>query len=135
MRSLDVTLFHVVNGWPEWLAPPMVFLSEATKYTPVRAVLVVLVVFLLARRATRRTAWQLLVAFPLANEICDVLKNAGQMARPCNELADVVLRVDRLGSFGTASAHSANMRGTVHAPATASPCDVKTNCARPPTGT
>ncbi len=109
MRSLDVTLFHAVNGWPEWLAPLMVFLSEATKGTPVRVVLVVLVVFLLTRRATRTTAWQLLVAISLANEICDVLKDVGQMARPCNDLADVVLRVDRLGSFGTASAHSANM--------------------------
>lgn len=109
VRALDVNVFHAVNGWPEWLSPLMVFLSEATKGTPVRVVLVVLVILLLVRSSTRRTAFQLLLAFPLANEICDVLKHVGQMARPCNDLPDVVLRVERLTSFGTASAHSANM--------------------------
>lgn len=109
MRALDLTVFYAINGWPEWMAPWMVFLSDATKSTPVRIALVVLVLVLLARAATRKTAWALLLAFPLANETCDVFKNVGQMARPCAELPDVLLRVGKMTSFGTASAHSANM--------------------------
>lgn len=87
----------------------MVFLSEATKQTPVRLALVALVVFLLVRKGTRAMGFAAILAFPMANEICDVLKAVFQMPRPSVEVADAIVRTAKLTSFGTASAHSANM--------------------------
>lgn len=109
MRALDLQVFHAINGWPEWLSPLMVFLSEATKQTAVRLLLVALVAAMLARKATRTMGFAAILAFPLANEICDVLKGVFQMARPSVEVADAIIRTAKLTSFGTASAHSANM--------------------------
>ncbi|MCO5297482.1 MAG: phosphatase PAP2 family protein [Fimbriimonadaceae bacterium] len=121
MRALDLQVFHAINGWPEWLSPIMVFLSEATKQTPVRLLLVALVIFLLARKNTRAMGFAAILAFPMANEICDVLKAVFQMARPSVEVTDAIIRTAKLTSFGTASAHSANMAAvafvfTVYAP-------------------
>lgn len=109
MRSLDIALFHAINRWPDSVAPFFVFLSECTKWKPVRFALVAAFFAMLAHPKTRRPAVYVLFAFPLANELCDVLKDGFRMKRPCVDLPDVLLRVNKLTSFGTASAHSANM--------------------------
>jgi len=63
----------------------------------------------------RRSACISLVAFPIANAVCDALKNGVAAARPCIDLYGVNLLLDYSGevfwldSNGTSSAHSANM--------------------------
>jgi undecaprenyl-diphosphatase len=110
MHGVDVSLFHWINRWPESLAPMFVFLSEGIKHAPMRIGLAVFIVAMLARGTkTRKTVLLALVAWPLANFSTDLLKNIFKMPRPCVELPDAVLRVHKLTSFGTASAHSANM--------------------------
>jgi len=107
---MDEAIFRWINGWPDWPAPIFVFLSDATKMTPGRVLLgLVALGVLMAGNATRKALFLGLLSVGIANEITDVLKGTFQMARPCVELEDVLLRVGKLTSFGTASAHSANM--------------------------
>jgi undecaprenyl-diphosphatase len=106
---MDVSLFRWINGWPDSLNPLFHFFSEATKETPGRIVLGLLVIGMLAHPKTRGTTAIALLAVGLANLTTDVVKAAFQAQRPCVELSDVHLRVGKLTSFGTASAHSANM--------------------------
>ncbi|MCX7799349.1 MAG: phosphatase PAP2 family protein [Fimbriimonadales bacterium] len=110
MAELDRQLFYAINGWPEAFAPLFWFFSEATKQTWVRVALLGLALAMVARGP--RTRWAVLwclLAVGVANELCDVLKNLFMMPRPSVELSDAVVRTARLTSFGTASAHSANM--------------------------
>ncbi len=110
MSDLDRYIFYAINGWPDALAPVFWFLSEATKIAWVRISLLAMVVGMVVRGPkSRRAALLSLVAFPLANEATDVLKNVFMMQRPCVELSDAIVRTAKLTSFGTASAHSANM--------------------------
>ncbi len=107
---MDVTLFRWINEWPDWPAPLFVFLSDATKMNLGRVVLGSLVlIFLIVSNSTRKALFLGLAALGLGNTITNVLKEAFPDPRPCVELADVVLRVGKLTSSGTASAHSANM--------------------------
>ena len=89
--------------------PLFYVLSKGTKMVPVLIILVIAVIFLLRDKRTRVPTIIALIAWPIGNEICDVFKNTFQHLRPCVELADVNLRVEKLTSFGTISAHSANM--------------------------
>lgn len=74
------------------------------------ALLIVFATLVAARGNIRKSAILAALAWPLANGITDVLKNAFHVLRPCVELwPDVIMRVGKLDSFGTASAHSANM--------------------------
>lgn len=110
VAEFDRQLFYAINGWPEAFAPLFWFFSEATKQVWVRVALLALVAAMAWRGP--RTRWTLLwtlVAVGVANELCDVLKNTFMLPRPSVELADAVVRTARLTSFGTASAHSANM--------------------------
>ena len=109
MRELDQAVFRAINGAPDWLSPVMVFFSEGSKWWWVRGLLLALFVFFLWKKSTRTPAVLAMLAWPLANAACDLLKYGLQLPRPCVELADVVLRVHRLTSFGTASAHAATM--------------------------
>lgn len=109
VRDLDISLFRWINRWPDELEPFFRFLSEATKIWPGRILLAAVLIFCLSRPRLRTAAILGLLAFPLANECCDLLKNSLRMPRPCVELPGVLLRGDLLTSFGTASAHSANM--------------------------
>lgn len=116
VRQLDVSLFRWVNEWPDSLAPFFVFWSESNKWTWVRIVLLLILIGMLVRNPkTRGAAIAMLIAWPLANELTDVLKAWLQMQRPCVDLEDVRLRVKLLTSFGTASAHSANMAAVAFA--------------------
>ena len=111
MHALDVTLFRWINGLSDACRPVFWFLSEGAKQLWVRIALAVLAAaFIVAGPRTRRAGILSLIAFPLANGITDVLKHWLQVLRPCVELAGVQEHgVKFLDSFGTASAHSANM--------------------------
>lgn len=110
MRELDVTLFRWINGWPESWAPFFHFLSEGNKMTGVRIfLLAVIVTMLVASKTTRKAALLALLGVLLANGFTEAMKYGFQVLRPCVELTDVNLRVNRLTSFGTASSHAANM--------------------------
>lgn len=109
MRELDLTLFRAINEGPDWLEPVMVFFSEGTKQWPVRIALLALFIFLVWRPKTRKPALLAMVAWPVANAACEWLKYGLRAPRPSAELADAIVRVERLTSFGTSSAHSATM--------------------------
>lgn len=109
IRSWDVSLFRLVNGWPDSQAPFWVFFSDATKRTDGLIVIGIALVVMLIRPESRRTVLLALLAVALANETTDILKAVWPIPRPCNDLTDVHLRGGLLTSMGTASAHSANM--------------------------
>lgn len=106
---IDRSLFYTINRWPEELRPFFFFLSEATKMMPVVIALTLLLLALVVNKSTRLMALATMVSWPLANGITDVFKAVGRMPRPCVDLPDAIVRVKMLTSFGTASAHSANM--------------------------
>lgn len=112
MRGFDQTVFHWINGWPDWLNPLFYFLSEGNKQWPVRVGLfAVLALFFVKGGKWRLASVLAILCWLVSNEVCDQLKNFFEMPRPCVELpeSEVILRVKRLTSFGTASAHSASM--------------------------
>lgn len=107
---MNASLFRWINGWPDSFSPVFVFFSEATKHPAGKALFVAVAIALLFSGKKGRSALVMgIIALALANEITDVLKAGFPMLRPCVELPDVVLRVGKLTSSGTASAHSANM--------------------------
>ena len=59
--------------------------------------------------AFRRAAILALVAFPIADFLCNTAKKLFPMHRPFQELADVAVRVGRSNSMGTASSHAGNL--------------------------
>ncbi len=110
MQDLNLELFRWVNGWPSEMAPFWRFWSEATQRSEVRALLIALVVGMVARGP--RSRWAILLAmlsWPLANFLCDLWKYGLQGPRPFQVLDGVLMRAGKSSSFGTASAHSANM--------------------------
>lgn len=126
MNSVDEALFRLVNGWPDQWAPVFQTLSEGNKWWPVRIVLAGFLAYCLVRKPERRAAVTAMAAWPVANALTDVLKSTLPFARPSGPVAQlveagmsvrdaaeqvggIVLRVEPLGSMGTASAHSANM--------------------------
>lgn len=110
MSDLDVGLFRWINGWPDALAPFFRFLSEGNKDWGVRIAILALLAFLIFKGGKFRVAGLLAVlAAAVANELTDVLKFAVDSPRPCVELIDVNLYINKLTSSGTASAHAANM--------------------------
>lgn len=107
---MDLAIFQWINGWSDAFAPFFVFWSESNKWWPVRVGLILLLLGMLAySKGTRRAAILAVLALVLANEATDFIKAARPTLRPCVELDAVNLRVGKLTSFGTASAHSANM--------------------------
>lgn len=110
MRELDRAVFTWINHWPESLAPVFHFFSEAIKNKIVRLALLVLIGGLIWRGGKPRKAAVLaLVAWPLANGLTDILKYAFQGIRPSVDDPEAIVRVGHLTSYGTASAHAANM--------------------------
>lgn len=110
MHEVDVQVFRSINGWPASFAPVFVFFSTALDRPWLKVVLALLLIGLfVAKGRYGRTALQALIAVGLANATTDFLKHTFPMHRPFQELADVLMRVGRSDSMGTASAHSANM--------------------------
>jgi len=114
VNALDTAVFRAVNGWPEAMSPFWVFLTSATKTAAGLALIGALVVLSLVWKPTRTATVLALLSWPLANLTTDVLKDAFRWNRP--SWPDVMeahpwihVRVEPLTSFGTASAHSANM--------------------------
>lgn len=106
---MDTSLFRAINNWPDSLAPIFVFFSEATKNPVGKILFAILALALLINPKTRKALLFAILAVGLANLTCDVLKAGLQGTRPCVDLDNINLRVGKLTSFGTASAHSANM--------------------------
>jgi undecaprenyl-diphosphatase len=110
MGALDRAIFYAINRWPESQSGFWVFFSEATKNPVTRILLVVLVVVLcLSGKATRKATLIALAAWPLADAFSGLFKNVIPFDRPCVALPDVLLRVHKLTTYGTASSHAANM--------------------------
>jgi undecaprenyl-diphosphatase len=109
VRQIDLQVFHWINRWPDSFNPLFYSLSEGNKWLGVRLCLLAFLIYCLWKPKLRPAVLIALVAWPLANEICDLLKNGFQMLRPSVDVPDAIVRVNRLTSFGTASAHSANM--------------------------
>jgi undecaprenyl-diphosphatase len=109
VRELDLAIFRAINQAPDWLEPVMLFFSQGNKWWWVQALLAVLLAFWLWKKSTRTPAVLAMVSWPIANAACDWLKYGLQLPRPSAELADVVLRVDRMTSYGSSSAHAATM--------------------------
>ncbi|MDI9641258.1 hypothetical protein QM565_36850 [Geitlerinema splendidum] len=107
VRPLDTAIFRWINEWPDLLEPFFYAISEGNKWWPVRILLLAVFFFVFTR--SKKAAVTALFSWLPANELCDLLKNGFKMPRPNVELADVQLRVGEMTSFGTASAHSANM--------------------------
>ena len=110
MHEVDKLVFGWINRWPEAWRGMFVFLSEATKGTGVRLAILALVLAMVAMaKRTREAVIQVVIAVALSDSSTHLLKLSIPWLRPCNELTDAILRVGRLDSYGTASAHSANM--------------------------
>ncbi len=109
MRGLDLTLFRAINEGPDWLEPVMVFFSEGNKWWSVRIILLVVLAFLVWKKGTRTPAILAMVGWPIANAACEWMKYGLQLPRPSAELSDAIVRVNKLTSYGSASAHSATM--------------------------
>ncbi|MCW5935825.1 MAG: phosphatase PAP2 family protein [Fimbriimonadaceae bacterium] len=126
MNALDRAVFDWINRWPESLSGFFVFFSLGIKLLGVRIGFLLVVLALLYRKETRKALFLALASWPLANGLTEALKYGLQWPRPSGALADmvdaghslasalaahpeVVVRVEPLGSFGTASSHAANM--------------------------
>lgn len=109
MPGLDRELFYWINRWPNELQPFFWFWSEAIKQPWMRGSLLLFLLILVWRKPLRPMALLALVAVPLANELTDLLKAWVKMPRPSVDFPDAIVRNVHLTSFGTASAHSANM--------------------------
>jgi len=109
VREFDQAVFRAINHAPDWLEPSMLFFSEGNKWWWVRIGLLAVLAFFVWRKSTRKATVLAMVAWPIANAACDALKFGMRLPRPSVDLADAIVRVERLTSFGTASAHSATM--------------------------
>lgn len=108
MNGLDRALFHAINGWPDSLAPVLVFFSKGLDLWVTRIILLCILVPLIANKKTREGALLAALGWILANGATDLWKKI-PFGRPGNELADAIVRIPMSPSMGTASAHSANM--------------------------
>ena len=114
----DVEVFRWINGaWPNPAFDVVFrFFSLGVKLLAFKIALsVVLAIYLFAGRRTRSAAIQAMVAWPVANALCDVFKHTFDGIRPCVQLDGVRLVQDYAGktvfldSSGTMSAHAATM--------------------------
>lgn len=112
VQQFDRSVFHWINGWSSAWEGSMRFFSEGMQSWWVRIILLVCLGSMIAAgKQTRKGAICALIAFPIANLLTDLFKKGIPMPRPCNDpdLGEIVLRIGKTDSAGTASAHSANM--------------------------
>lgn len=83
--------------------------STGLDSTPVRILLLGLVIYLVWRPATRTGGLVAALAWPLANLATDIAKARWPIPRPGNVVPDAIVRIGMSDSMGTASAHAANM--------------------------
>ena len=116
MRSADLFVFRAINNWPVSVEGFIRFFSEAMNFGWVKALLGLLVVWLIWQGGPGRVAaFSALLGFLIANGVTDLFKTLLPEHRPFQELAAVHLRAGWSPSFGTASAHSANMAAVAFA--------------------
>ena len=108
MITPDRVLLRWINGWPESFSPFLTAFSVASDWKGFRIAMVLILVLLIALRHGR-TALLSLLAFPIADGLCNLAKHAIPMPRPFQEISNVTLRVGFSPSMGTASSHAANM--------------------------
>lgn len=108
---MDQSLANDINHWPSALEPLFVFLSLGIKTWGLRIALAIIVGAMIYRGGKARNAIvHALIAFPLGNFVCDILKKQVPSTRPCVDFPDLLLHGQEcLTSSGTASAHAANM--------------------------
>ena len=110
MNGLDRQIFYWFNRLPESGFDFLVFFSDGIHHWPLRIALGVVAIVMISLGGRHRSCILLsFLAWPLANGMTDLLKQGLQWPRPCVELNDVILHAGKLESYGTASAHSANM--------------------------
>lgn len=109
MLPWDQDLFVRINTWPEALAPMFEFFSVGIRGSALKIILGIVAVALIAWPRTRMATIFALASWPLANLVTDILKDTLPMLRPCVDFPEAIVRVERLSSPGTASAHAANM--------------------------
>lgn len=107
---IDRAVFHWINGWPDWLSPFLTdIITNGTHLWPVRIMILGFLIYCFTRKDLRWAAILALLAWPIANELCDIAKEGLQLYRPWVVLEHFNQRVGEGGKFGSASAHSANM--------------------------
>jgi undecaprenyl-diphosphatase len=112
MQQFDRAIFKWINGGSSSFENAMRFFSEGLDQTWMKILLILLLIAMIcAGKDTRKGAICALIAFPIADGLTNILKHAIPLPRPCNDpnLMDMVLRIGKTNSAGTASAHSANM--------------------------
>ena len=110
MGTFDRALFRAINGWPDALDPVLTPFSVAHDTLWFRATVLLIIVAMVWRGGKfRRTAILSLVAFPLADYLCNVIKSLVPQKRPYQEMVHVISRVGLSESAGTASSHAANL--------------------------
>ncbi len=114
MNGPDLAIFRWINSWPQSQAPFWVFLTEATKRPSGLILLGLISLVLLSLKSTRLSTIVALLSWPVANAMTDILKATIHFQRPSsldNRILypEFIFRVEPLTSYGTASAHSANM--------------------------
>jgi undecaprenyl-diphosphatase len=114
----DDAVFRWINsGWRSSAADEVFRFFSLALEVPVivGALAAVIIAHLFIGGKWRRGAILALVAFPIANEICEIFKHGLATARPCIDMYGVHLLLDYNGevfwldSSGTSSAHPANM--------------------------
>jgi undecaprenyl-diphosphatase len=90
----------------------MRFFSEGLQEWWVKLILLICLGSMIAAgKDTRKGAICALLSWPIADLLTNILKKTIPLPRPCNDpaLGDLILRIGKTDSPGTASAHSANM--------------------------
>ena len=108
MVGLDRLLFRAINGWSEALNPVLTDFSVAHDWAYFRLSMVAVVLALVVL-GKGRAALLCLLAFPLADALCNAAKHVLPAMRPFQCLPHVTMRVGFSGSMGTASSHAGNL--------------------------
>ena len=112
MQQIDRAVFHWINRWSGGLEGSMLFFSEGLQEWWVKLILLICLGSMIAAgKDTRKGAICALLSWPIADLMTNILKKTIPLPRPCNDpaLGDLILRIGKTDSPGTASAHSANM--------------------------
>jgi undecaprenyl-diphosphatase len=112
VQQIDRAVFHWINRWSSGLEGSMRFFSEGLQEWWVKLILLIcLGAMIAAGKDTRKGAVCALLSWPIADLLTNILKKTIPLPRPCNDpgLDELILRIGKSESAGTASAHSANM--------------------------
>lgn len=108
MVGLDRLVFRAINGWSEAFDPGLTYFSVAHDWAYFRLTMVA-VVLAMTVLGRGRAALLSLLAFPLADALCNMAKHVVPAMRPFQILPHVTMRVGFSDSMGTASSHAGNL--------------------------